>query len=131
MQTTQSRISNLALAVLGFVAAALVIAVLANARLPMLASPRSAFLALAIIGCVMCPLGMRIETYGWLNPFNVLGIVIGSLITLLILAVLLGIQLPWIADDRAAIIALAALMIVKVILAWIRAIVHHPSRATA
>jgi hypothetical protein len=130
--TAQPRsVNNLVLVVLGVLAAALVTAVLAGVRLPMVGSERAAFWILVVVGMTMCALGMKIDTYGWLNPFNVLGIVIGSLTTLFTLAIFLGIKRPAIPNDRAAIIALAAMMVVKVILAGIRALAYSSPKTLA
>jgi len=115
-----NRIGNVAVAALGFFAAAILLAYYANVSIPALESGRAVFFALTLIGLTMCALGMRIPAYGWLNPFTVTGVVLGVLLLALTGVVLLGVEIPFITTYRAAINALAALMAVKVVLALAR-----------
>ncbi|HEY3364860.1 MAG TPA: hypothetical protein VGK74_07410 [Symbiobacteriaceae bacterium] len=60
---------------------------------------------------------------GWLNPFNLAGIVVGALMLLLMGAVLFRIQVPLITGERTAVIALG-MMVLKVLLAVVRGMVY-------
>lgn len=115
-----NRIGSMAVAALGFFAAAILLAYYANVSIPALESGRAVFFALTLIGLTMCALGMRIPAFGWLNPFNVAGVVLGVLLLALTGVVLLGVEIPFITTYRAAINALAALMAVKIVLALAR-----------
>ena len=78
---------------LGILAAFIVLALLANIRLPLLGSDRAAFIALVIVGMTMCAMGgisRAQSTLGWTDPITLIGIVIGSLALVLVAAVVTG-----------------------------------------
>ena len=135
MQITETSRRPLAVAltqaVLGIVAALLVVAFLTGTPVPFLSGDRSAFLVLAAVGFLMCALGMghSLATYGWRDPINLIGTVLGVAILLLVLAVLVGVQVPLIAGDREAFIAVAVLGATKIALAGLRTVL--PSGAAA
>ncbi|HYG56840.1 MAG TPA: hypothetical protein VD902_02040 [Symbiobacteriaceae bacterium] len=105
---------------LGALSAALVAAMLAGLRLPLITTYRAGFIALLVLGMAMCSRGMQLDRYGWWSPFNVAGMVVGVAILGLAGAVLLHIKLPMVPDDRMALIILAGLMALKVLLALVR-----------
>jgi hypothetical protein len=113
----------LATAILGVVAAGLVSAALLGVPLPLLGSDRAVLIVLALVGMAMCGLGMQIGTYGWTHPANLAGIVLGVLALLLIVLTLAGVRLPYIATDRAAITALAGIMVTKMAVALTRGVI--------
>jgi len=115
-------VTNPLLILLGLVSAGVVAAALTGTRLPLIGSDRSSLIALIILGMSMCALGMQTTDYGWLNPFNVVGIILGALALGLTAAVIAGVRVPYISGDRAAVIALALIMAAKVILAVLRGI---------
>jgi hypothetical protein len=83
----------LAANLLGIIAAFIVVALLANIRVPLLGSDRATFIALVIVGMSMCALGgigRAQSTLGWTDPVTLVGIVVGSLALVLIAAVLTG-----------------------------------------
>lgn len=106
--------------IFGILSAGLVAAVAAGVNIPVLGNGRAAYFTLLVLGFAMCARAMKLETYGWTNPFNIAGIVLGSLALLLTVAVLFRIPLPQITTDKAAIIALAAIMAIKVVVALVR-----------
>ena len=116
-------LTNPLLILLGLMSAGVVVGTLTGTRLPLIHSDRSALIALVILGMSMCALGMQTVTYGWTNPFNLAGTVLGAIALVLAAAVLLGARVPYIGSERAAIIALAAVMAVKVVLAVLRGMV--------
>lgn len=105
---------------LGIVAVLFIAAVLMGWKVPMISDDRAAFIALAVIGFVMCSIGMgKIATgLGWTHPITLVGVVLGALVILLVVAMLAGWQVPFIADYRAAFIAVAGIGLVKWALAW-------------
>lgn len=115
--------TNPLLIFLGLLSASVVTGTLTGTRLPLINSDRSALIALVILGMSMCALGMQTVTYGWTNPFNLAGTIIGALALALAAALLLGARVPYIGSERTAIIALAAVMAVKVVLAVLRGVV--------
>jgi hypothetical protein len=115
---------------LGVAAAVIVVALLANIRLPLLGSDRAAFIALVVVGMTMCALGgigRAQSTLGWTDPITLVGIIIGSVALVLVAAVLTdraGFLAPISAfvggtsslessTDRAATVILAGLIAVK------------------
>ena len=122
--TTQSAGGILVpLIVLGIVETAIVIAALAKIPLPLIVDYRGTLVVFVIVGMAMCGMGMGITQYGWLNPFNLIGIVIGVLALAIGALAIFGAHLPFIADERAAILVIAALMVAKVVLVGVRGIV--------
>lgn len=105
---------------LGIVAVLLVFAVLTGRKVPLISGNRAAFIALAVSGFAMCSIGMgKIATgLGWTHPITIIGIVLGTLLILLVVAMLAGWQVPFIADYRAAFVAVAVVGLVKWALAW-------------
>ena len=84
-------------------------------KLPVITSDRAAFLAAAGLGFLMCMLGMGkvVTGLGWTHPISIVGSAIGALILVLVLIVLAGWRLPFLAGDRAGLIAVVALGLVK------------------
>jgi hypothetical protein len=118
MKTSTSK-NNLTI-LLGLAAALLAAAVLTGLSQTLGVSDRLAFIALVVVGMAMCTTGMKLDRYGWTNPFNLFGIVAGAAALALVGAALLNIHLPFIAGDREAVAALTAIMVVKVIAAGVR-----------
>jgi hypothetical protein len=113
-------ITNPLLMLLGLLSATTMAAALLGIRLPFLPGDRAALIALLVLGMAMCALGMQTTNYGWLSPFTLGGILLGAVALAVAAAALAGIRLPYIGSDRAAIIAIALLMGLKVLLAVIR-----------
>jgi len=105
----------------------LALVTLAGVRLPILVNDRTAFYALAAAGFLACSLGMAkiAMEQGWTNPITWTGIILGVLALLLVTAVYFGFSVPFLTSDRDALIALTAIVGVKVALAlftvWLRA----------
>ena len=101
---------------LAVVAAGLVAARLVGLDLPLVSSDRAAVVALLVVGLALCgtgPLGRLIEAKAWLSPFFLVGIAVGSLALVAAAVYLLGGAPLGIADDRAALVALAAVVATK------------------
>ncbi len=113
---TQPKEKQSLVALFGLISALLVAGVLANVTLHFGISDRIAFIGLIILGFAMCgtgKLGLG-AVYGWTNPLHLVGYILGALGLLLAAFVLIGVPIPFITTDRAAIIALSVLMLVKV-----------------
>ena len=113
--------SALGSSILGIVALVLVFGFLNGRKVPMIVNDRSAFIALAIVGFVMCSVSMGkiTNSLGWIHPVTIIGAVLGTLLSLLVIAMLTGWRVPFIADYRTAFIALAVTGLVKWALAWL------------
>lgn len=116
--------TNPLLIFLGLLSAVVIAGTLTGTRLPLIGSDRSALVALFILGTFMCTLGMQTVTYGWTNPFNLAGTILGASVLALTAAVLLGARVPYIDSDRSAIFVLASAMAAKVVLAVLRGVVN-------
>jgi hypothetical protein len=81
-------------------------------------SERMALIVVTIIGMTLCSAGIgQIATRGdWLHPIAILGYLFGTLILCIVGATLLGIKLPLITTERAALIAVILIGIVKIML---------------
>ncbi len=103
-------------ALFGLLSVLLVAAVLTNVTLQFGIGDRLAFVSLVVLGLSMCgtgKLGLGV-VYGWANPLHLIGYVLGTISLVLAVFVLFGWPIPLIATERAAIVALAVLMLLKV-----------------
>lgn len=100
---------------LGLVALLLLIALLTGTTLPFLSDERRMFIALAVIGFLMCTFGgMRsVQPGEWLSWWSIFGITLGILAGVLIIAMLFGIKLPSISGYRDATLILACINLSK------------------
>jgi hypothetical protein len=126
MNSAPAKTNRLPSIALGFIALLLVASRLAGLTQRVGISDRAALVALLVIGMALCALAMKLEIYGWKNPFNLAGSAIGALMLLLIAAALLNIPIPFITGDRDAFIALSILMAVKILIDLMRGIVMRP-----
>ena len=71
----------------------------------------------------MCATGSLrdIQPNEWTHPVTVVAAALGGLALLIGIAVLVGIRIPLIADDRVAFVVLAIIVLAKVVLARL----HH------
>lgn len=106
---------------LGIVALVLAFGYLTGRTLPMIPDDRSAFLALAVLGFLMCALSMGTLSsgLGWTHPITILGMLLGVVVSTIIVASLAGWQLPFIADYRAAFVAVTCIGLAKWLLGWV------------
>ncbi len=115
--TMTSSANGIITLVLGLLAAGLVFMVLTGRDIPIVGNGAGALLTLGIIGIAMCTLsgiGSVQSTLGWTHPLTIAGSILGVLALLVVALPLFGVRLPLIADTRSAILALAAIMLVKV-----------------
>jgi hypothetical protein len=122
MNTKIHRTNRSASLAIGIVVALLIGAVLLDFHRTLGLSDRIAFAILTVTGFAFCSTGMKLEVYGWKNPFNLVGAFLGVIILLLVTAVFTGLPFPGITSDREAFIALAVLIALKVVLDLLRAL---------
>ncbi len=114
--TVQPKENQPLVALFGMLSALLVAGVLANVTPQLGVSDRMAFLALVLLGLAMCAtgkLGMG-AVYGWAHPLHMAGYVLGTIGLVLAVFVWFNWPIPFIATERAALIAMAVLMLAKV-----------------
>lgn len=113
--TAQPKENQTLVALFGIVATLLIIGVLTNATLQFGIGDRVAFFTLVVIGMAMCGMGKLGQgaVYGWSNPLHLTGYILGTIGLLLAALVLFNVPVPFIATERAALVALTVLMLVK------------------
>jgi hypothetical protein len=112
--TIQPKINSYLIVMMGLLAVLLVAGILAHNSFGL--SDRTAFFVLAALGFTMCALGKLGQggRYGWWNLRHILGYMLGAAALLLTTAEFFHWQILWISSEREAILALAALMAVKI-----------------
>lgn len=93
-------------------------------RVPLLSSVRVDIVLLVLIGMAICTqggIGRVAATGEWTHPLSIIGYLVGGLILLITLAVFVGWKLPFIANDRQALLAIAILAGLKVV----NAVTHY------
>jgi hypothetical protein len=88
---------------LGVAAACFAVAYLLDMQVPFIANDRAAIYVLAATGFAMCGLNMgrTFQRLGWQHPVSLIGMFIGGVIILLVVARAADWPLPLLADDRA------------------------------
>jgi hypothetical protein len=127
-QPVSIRLSSL---VVGAVVALWIVTVLTGLSDRLGLSERGAFLLLVAAGMVFCMTGMKIDRYGWMNPFNLLGSALGILILILVVAVFANLPIPGFLGDRGAFTALSILIALKVGLDLLRSLYARRKVITA
>ncbi len=111
--------------ILGVLALVVVVAVITGRKLPLINTERAGLIALLVIGMAMCTaggIGKTINaTVGWVHPINLLGYVLGALILVVAAFALLNQPILWIRGDRAAILTISVLGLIK----WLNAMVFY------
>ena len=104
-------------------AAVLAFRALTGMKIPLITSDRTALLAIFLIGFAMCGLGIsRISATGqWSHPLTIIGYVLGLLAMLFAAAGYFGSHFAFVHDPRGAMIAVLAVIMLKLFLA----IVHR------
>lgn len=108
----------------GLLSGATIAAGLLGFNLPLVASVRSALVATLVFGIAMCGPAMKFEVYGFANPINLLGLALGVVALAAGLAGIFHLPLPGVVDERAALVAVAVIMAVKVLLAVLRRLLY-------
>jgi hypothetical protein len=93
-------------------------------KVPLLSNMRLDIILLVILGMTLCTQGGigRIAATGeWTHPQAIIGYLLGGLILLITLFVFMGWQLPYIANDQQALLAIAILVGLKIV----NAVIHY------
>jgi len=105
--------------VFGVLIAFFVIAVLTGMNIPFASGGKDSIITLAVIGIVACGaagVGNNITRFEITNPFNIIGSILGILALLIVILALVGVNIPLIADSRAAFTVLGGILILMVVL---------------
>jgi hypothetical protein len=113
--TPMRQLTGLTAGALGLAATLLVTSYLLGMHVPLVTTDRAAVYALAALGFGMCALNMgRTATgLGWTHPITLIGLALGALIALVVVAVAAGWRLPLISSDRMAFAAIAGAGLLK------------------
>ncbi len=109
-------------AVLGLVIAIFVSVVLSGARGPFVFGEKTSFLVLAALGAFLCVKGNShsATVFGWMNPIywinpiNIIGMILGVAAVLLVVLTLIGINILLITGYKTAFLVLAVIIFLKV-----------------
>ncbi len=104
--------------VLVLAAAWITLTVLAGKTLPLINSPRAALWGLLILGMAACSggIGQVGASNRWASPLAILGYLLGAAILVVFAAGLSGWQLPLVQTQTQALVAVSALMVVKLVI---------------
>jgi len=112
-------ISTVLCTAVGIVGVRLVRATMLGQAVALASGPRQAFIALAVLGFVMCALAlpMRIafggEWWRWSSPLTITAIVLGATALLFVALTLLGVRFPFVDGYRQAILVLGGIIACK------------------
>ena len=111
---------------LGLICAGVVYTTLAGKSLPLISGPRSALIALLILGMAACTsgIGQTAASGRWLAPIAIAGYLMGVAILVIIGSALVGVRLPWIQNEMQAVTAVAILMAVKLFIGVFASFFH-------
>jgi len=101
---------------------------LGSIKIPILSNPRVAVIVLMVLGMAMCAqggIGRVSAANAWTHPLSILAYLLGGLILLVALAVFTGWKLPLIAGESSALVAVAALMGLKVLVSLAHTFLAH------
>ena len=121
---TQPVVITPSILVLALLAAAVVFIGATGKKVPILSNIRLDIILLVILGmsiCTQAGIGRIAATGEWSHPLSIVGYVLGGAILLITLAVFVGWELPFIQNDKQALIAIAILAGLKIV----NAVTHY------
>lgn len=104
--------------VMGALAAAVLLIVLTGAKVPLLSNIRVSLIVLLVLGMAICAqggIGPVAAANQWTHPNAIIGYVLGLLILVTAISAWAGFTLPYAQNDRQAFVAMAILMVAKVL----------------
>jgi hypothetical protein len=110
--------------VLALLAATVVFIGATGKKVPILSNVRLDIILLVILGMAICTqagIGRIAATGEWSHPLAIVGYVLGALILIVATAALVGWKLPFIQNDRQALLAIAILAGLKIV----NAVTHY------
>ena len=121
---SQASVMTPGILVLGLLAAAVLFIGLTGKKVPLLSNLRVDIVLVVALGMAICTqggIGRVAAANAWGHPLSMIGYLLGGLILLVTLAVFAGWKLPFVQDERQALIAIAVLAGAKVV----NAAVHY------
>jgi hypothetical protein len=109
---------------LALLAAAVVFIGATGRKVPVLSNVRVDIILLVILGMIMCTqsgIGRIAATGEWSHPLSIVGYILGGTILLIAASVFMGWKLPFLQNDRQALIAIAILVGLKIV----NAVTHY------
>jgi hypothetical protein len=109
---------------LALLAAAVVFIGATGRKVPVLSNVRVDIILLVILGMMMCTqsgIGRIAATGEWSHPLSIVGYILGGTILLIAASVFRGWKLPFLQNDRQALIAIAILVGLKIV----NAVTHY------
>lgn len=100
---------------IGFVALYVVISHLGGGNVPFVSDDRTAFIALAVVGVVMCGFGIQtiLNSTGLLSSGTFIGAILGILVLIAFVLALMNRPMFLLSDYHSGFIALAVVILVK------------------
>jgi hypothetical protein len=121
---TQPAVITPTILILALAAAAVVFVGATGKRVPLLSSVRADIVLLVLLGmsiCTQAGIGRIAATGQWTHPLAIVGYVLGGAILIVATSVFAGWKLPFIQNDRQALIAIAILAGLKIV----NAVTHY------
>jgi len=109
---------------LALLAAAVVFIGATGRKVPVLSNVRVDIILLVILGMIMCTqsgIGRIAATGEWSHPLSIVGYILGGIILLIAASVFMGWKLPFLQNDRQALIVIAILVGLKIV----NAVTHY------
>jgi hypothetical protein len=103
---------------LGLLAALITLVGLSDLHVPVLANLRVDIILLVVVGMAMCAqggIGRVAATKQWWHPLSIAGYALGGMILLVTVIALAGIQIPFVRNERQALIAIGVMAGLKVL----------------
>jgi hypothetical protein len=121
---TQPAVITPTILILALAAAAVVVIGATGKRVPLLSNIRVDILLLVLLGmsiCTQAGIGRIAATGQWTHPLAIVGYVLGGAILIIAASVFVGWKLPFIQNDRQALVAIAVLAGLKIV----NAVAHY------
>jgi hypothetical protein len=121
---TQPAVITPTILILALAAAAVVFIGATGKRVPLLSNIRVDILLLVLLGmsiCTQAGIGRIAATGQWTHPLAIVGYVLGGAILIIAASVFVGWKLPFIQNDRQALVAIAVLAGLKIV----NAVAHY------
>jgi hypothetical protein len=121
---TQPAVITPTILILALAAAAVVFIGATGKRVPLLSNIRVDIVLLVLLGMTICTqagIGRIAATGQWTHPLAIVGYLLGGAILIVAVSVFIGWKLPFIQNDRQALIAIAILAGLKIV----NAVTHY------
>jgi hypothetical protein len=94
--------------------------------IPLIRTPRAAMIAVLIVGMAACTFGIgQVAASGrWLSPVAILGYLFGAALLVLLISLIAGWKLPFIASERDAMLAVGGPLSAKFVIGILSYLFH-------